>query len=267
VGGCSSSGGTVSGSGGSSGSGGNNSSSGGSTGSGGSSNGSGGTSSSGGSTGSGGTSSSGGSTGSGGSSSGSGGDSGSGSGGSTATTCTALTDAMITDFSSTGQVGTLYKGAESDLTPPDVTTDGSLVININTGTSTMMYPYAYVGLPFNGGTCVDVSKFTGVTFKASGTLSDKCTIQFSTTDAEHNKVSDGGTCTLDSCYPSAYIFTLSSDPTDVTVKFTDQTGGGADPSAAVVDPKQVKGIQWQINPPAMGMCTGTVTIDDVKFVE
>jgi hypothetical protein len=123
-----------------------------------------------------------------------------------------------------------------------------------------------VGLPFNM-SCVDVSQYTGVSFTISGTLSDGCTIQFSTTDAEHNLVSDGGTCTLASCYPSAYIFTLPSDPTDMTVKFTQQTGGGADPSAAAVDPTQVKGVQWQVNPPAMGMCMGTVTIDNVKLVK
>ena len=178
----------------------------------------------------------------------------------------AVTSDVIDDFDSSMQIGTIYKGATSDQTAPDVTTDGKMVVTIDTGTSAQMYPYAFVGLPFNM-TCVDVSQYTGVSFTISGTLSDGCTIQFSTTDAEHNKVADGGTCTLDSCYPSAKTFTLPSDPTEMTVKFTEQTGGGADMSAAVVDPTQVKGVQFQVNPPAMGMCMGTFTVDDVKLVK
>jgi len=261
VGGCSSSGGSVSGSGGNNGSGGN-SSSGGSNGSGGSSSGgshgSGGSTSSGGSNGSGGSSS-----GSGGSSSGSGGDSGSGSGGSGTTACAAASGDGIQDFDSTGITGTIYAGAQTGLSMPTFTSSGSLQIMFDTGVPTMMYPYAYVGLPFNN--CVDASQYQSVTFNVSGTLSTGCTIQFSIVDKEHNKVSDGGTCTLDNCYPGGYIFTLPSSATDVTVKFSDQPQGGADASAAAVDPTQLKGIQWQVNPDATNGCTGMVTIDNIKF--
>lgn len=268
--GCSSSGGSTSGSGGNqgnNGSGGNSSSSGGSTGSGGSSNGSGGSTSSGGSNGSGGSSS-----GSGGSSSGSGGDSGSGSGGSSGSSCAAPSADLITDFGSgTYPVGMPYFGAESDLTPPKVTVaDGSMTIMLDSGTSTMMYPYAYVGLPFNA--CVDGSSYKGVKFNISGTLSDGCTIQFSTVDKEHNTVANNGTCdpantSGNSCYASSKVFTLTSDATDVTINFLDQSGGGAASDAAVVDPTQILGIQWQLNPPAMGACTAMVTIKNVSFTK
>ena len=244
--GCSSSGGSTSGSGGSQGNGsGGNSSSGGSNGSGGSSNGSGGSTSSGGST---------------------------GSGGSSATACAAATGDLITDFGSgTAQVGMPYFGADTGLNKPVVdTSGGALTIMLDSGTATTMYPYAYVGLPFNA--CTDASAYKGVKFNISGTVSSGCTVQFSTVDKEHNTVANNGTCdpttaTNMSCYASSMVFTLSSDPTDVTVNFADQTGGGADPSAAVVDPAQVLNVQWQFNVPAMGSCTAMVTIKNVSFVK
>ncbi|HEY4185869.1 MAG TPA: hypothetical protein VGP07_12425 [Polyangia bacterium] len=256
--GCSSSGSSVSGSGGSNGNGSggsNNSGSGGSNnnGSGGSSNGSGGSNSNG----SGGSNSSG----SGGSSS-SGGSDGSGSGGAAAA-CVAPSAALIDDFSTGGP--TPYLGADMGLTAPTVdTSSGALVITFATGMASTMYPYAYVGLGLPA--CTDASAYTSVTFNISGTLSDGCTIQFSAVDKEHNLVKDGGTCTASSCYASSKVFTLSSSATDVTVNFLDQSGGGADASAAVVDPTQLTGVQWQINVPATGDgCTGTVTIDNVTF--
>jgi len=164
-----------------------------------------------------------------------------------------------------------YFGAESDLNKPMPTVaDGALTITLDSGTSSMMYPYAYVGLPFNA--CQDASAYKGVKFTISGTLSDMCTIQFSTVDKEHNTVMDNGTCdpttaTNMACYASSKIFALSADPTDVTVNFADQTGGGAAADAAVVDPTQILGIQWQMNPPAMGACTAMVTIKNVMFVK
>lgn len=172
---------------------------------------------------------------------------------------------LITDFSADGQVGPIYQGAQMGLTAPMPKTDsGALVFDLDIGSTTMMYPYAYVGTGFKA--CLDASEYKGVTFKASGTLSAGCTIQFSTVDKEHNMVKDGGTCTADSCYASSKVFMLASDPTDVTVNFADQTGG-APADAKVVDPTQITAIQWQLNPTMADGCKGTVTIDDVKFVK
>jgi hypothetical protein len=241
----------------------NGSGSGGSNGSGGSS------SSSGGSSGS-----KGGSTGSGGSSStGSGGSSSTGSGGSSAACATPTAD-LITDFgTATYPVGAPYKGADTGLTVPTVdTSGGNLAITLATGAPSTMYPYAYVGLPFNS--CVDASAYTGVTFTASGTLNTGCTIQFSVVDKEHSTTANNGTCTTNgagtSCYASAKIFTLPSTPTPVTIKFTDQTGGGSGDNATAmpVDPSGILNVQWQLNVPtgdASGGCTGNVVIDDVTF--
>jgi hypothetical protein len=231
-----------------------------------SSGGSGGSSAKGGSNGSGGSSSKGGSTGSGGSSSGSGGSS-SGSGGSTVA-CAAPTADLITDFGTgTYPVGAPYKGADTGLTAPTVdTSGGSLAITVATGAPSTMYPYAYIGLPFNA--CVDASTYTGVKFTASGTLNAGCTIQFSVVDKEHSTTTNNGTCT-GSCYASAKIFTLPSSPSTVMVAFADQTGGGTgSATAAAVDPMNILNVQWQLNVPtgdASGGCTGNVTIDDVSF--
>ena len=184
--------------------------------------------------------------------------------------CPATTAAAITDFSGdagVSQVGTAYKGADTGLTPPTVSTStGALVVNVATGPASTTYPYAYVGLPFNA--CVSGAAYTGVTFTASGTLSAGCTIQFSVVDKEHSTVANNGTCTVASCYASSKVFPLPATPTPVTIKFTDQTGGGADATAAPVDPTQILNIQWQLNVPAgadAGGCTGSFTIDNVAF--
>jgi hypothetical protein len=216
--------------------------------------------------------STGGSTGTGGSGTGTGGSTGSGgSGTGGGSACAAPTAALITDFSGTGaQVGTPYKGADTGLTPPTVdTSGGSLAITLATGSPTTQYPYAYVGLPFNA--CIDAHTYTGVKFTASGTLNAGCTIQFSAVDKEHSTTANNGTCTASNCYASSKIFTLPSTPTEVDVLFTDQTGGGADPGAATLDPTAILNVQWQLNVAhgtdggTAGGCTGTVTIDDVMF--
>lgn len=226
-----------------------------------------------------GSSGTGGSTGTGGTGTGTGGTSltggttGAGTGGTAggaAAACPATPSAVIVDFSgdaSAAQVGTPYKGADTGLTVPTVsTTTGALVVDVATGPASTTYPYAYVGLPFNA--CVDGSAYTGVTFTASGTLSAGCTIQFSVVDKEHSTTANNGTCTVANCYASSKIFTLPATPTPVTVAFTDQSGGGANAGAAAVDPTEILNIQWQLNVPAApdaGGCTGNFTIDDVMF--
>jgi hypothetical protein len=170
-------------------------------------------------------------------------------------------------------IGGPYAGAQPGLTSPTFdTTSGALVMTFNTGMASMMYPYAYVGLPFNS--CANASAYTGIKFSASGTLSAGCTIQFSTIDKEHIPVAmAGGLCTAATgCYPSALIFALAPTATDVTIKFADQTGGGTDTGNAVVDPTKITGIQWQVNPvnPMAGdagsSCAGSVTIDNITFM-
>jgi hypothetical protein len=212
----------------------------------------------------------GGSTGSGGTGGGEvGGTSGGGAGGG-AVACAVPTSATITDFGSTTQVSSPYKGADTGLTVPTVdTSGGKLVVTVDTGSPTTQYPYAYVGLPFNA--CVDASSYTGVKFNISGTLNAGCTIQFSAVDKEHSTPGNGGTCTAANCYASSKIFTLPSTDTDVSVAFADQTGGGADSTAAAVDPTEILNVQWQLNVPVAvgdaggGGCQGSFTVNSVSF--
>ncbi len=97
-----------------------------------------------------------------------------------------------------------------------------------------MYPYLGVGYPFNA--CVNASAYTGVKFNISGTLTTGCTIQFSVVDKQHSTVANNGTCTEANCYASAKIFPLPATATDVTVLFSEQTGGGAAVGAAAGRP-------------------------------
>jgi hypothetical protein len=155
-----------------------------------------------------------------------------------------------------------YTGGDpgGTVAPTAVTTSGSLVMTFGGGATTTMFPYAFVGMGLNS--CTDASAYTGVTFTASGTLSAGCTIQFSVIDKEH--ATSGGTCTT-GCYPGGTIFTPAATATPVTLPFAGQPAGGTDVAgAAPVDPTQILSIQWQVNPPAAG-CTGTITVDDVKF--
>lgn len=198
------------------------------------------------------------------------GQAGSGSGG-TGTSACAAAAASITDFGSgTAAVGTPYTYAETGLTAPTTaTTTGALVITVNTGMPSSMYPYVGVGLPFNGG-CVSASTFTGVKFNIGGSLSTGCTIQFSLIDKNHSEVMNGGTCPNGTgCYPAAKTFSLPPTAMDVTVLFSEQTGGmGATPTP-VFNPAEILNVQWQINPvggDAGSACSGTVTIDNITFI-
>lgn len=181
--------------------------------------------------------------------------------------CAAASAALITDFSATGvsQVGAFYDGADTGLAKPTVATTAGLAVTLDTGAPSTQYPYAYVGLPFKA--CVDASTYTGVKFNISGSLTG-CTIQFSVVDKEHSTATNGGTCTVASCYPSAKIFTLPATATDVSVAFADQTGGGADPSAAAVDPSEILNVQWQVNVAtgdAATGCSGSFTVNNISF--
>jgi hypothetical protein len=183
---------------------------------------------------------------------------------------------LITDFGTApSMVGTFYQGSGQGWATPTVTTDGSLHFTFDTGASTGMYAYVYVGLPFNNGP-VNGSGATGVTFTASGTLSGTaCAIQFSLVDQDHATTANNGHCDTVAnpslnCYPSSKIFTLAATPTPVTVLYADQTGGsGASTTTPpAVNPTQILNAQWQVQSGAGAVgdnCKGDITIDDFKW--
>ncbi|HET6147680.1 MAG TPA: hypothetical protein VFH68_09115 [Polyangia bacterium] len=187
--------------------------------------------------------------------------------------CTIVTAPAISDFEADGGtslsvgISAPYLFAAAGLTSPTVSlTDGKLVATINTGVpAAATDTYAGFGLPFNA--CANVAGFTGVKFNITGTLSAGCGIQFSLVDQEHSSSVPFGTCT-GTCYPGAKIFTLPATATDVTVLFSEIAAGG--PATPILTPSKAIGIQWQINVPAAGDasgCSGTVTVDNVAFVQ
>jgi hypothetical protein len=185
--------------------------------------------------------------------------------------CAAPTAALITDFSAAGQVGTPYTFQDTGLTAPTTSTaSGALVITVDSGVPTTMYPYLGVGLPFNA--CVNGSSsgYTGVKFNISGTLTAGCTIQFSPVDKNHSTTANNGNCAAaDNCYPAAKVFSLPSAAGDVTVLYSELTGGVGSAGAPIIDPTQILNIQWQISPvggAAPAACSGTVTIDNITFI-
>jgi len=178
-----------------------------------------------------------------------------------------VTNPLITDFSGMGGLvgtGAPFTFQDTGLTAPTASiATGALVATFDTGVPTTMYPYAGFGMPFTA--VSDVSMFAGVKFKASGTLSTGCTIQFSLADADHSASPPFGTCT-GSCYPGAKIFDLPASATDVTVMFADIGMGG--PSTPT-NTMKATAVQWQLNIPAgaaPATCSGSVTIDDVNLV-
>jgi hypothetical protein len=183
--------------------------------------------------------------------------------------CAAPASALITDFSAGKSiVGMPYKGADVGLAVPMVSTSsGALVIKLDTGPPSTNYPYAYVGLPLNA--CTGAAAYTGVKFTISGTLSADCRVVFSAVDAAHSTVANHGTCTAANCYPSSAGLELPETPMDVTVLFSDQSGGGANLDVVDrIDPNHLLDIQWQFNLATgdAGGCSGTVTIDNVTFL-
>lgn len=181
--------------------------------------------------------------------------------------------AVITDFGGTATPwfgGTPYSGSGAGWAVPTVTADGSLHIVLNTGASTGMYAYAYIGIPLNDPP-VNAGAVTGVTFTASGTLTGAgCQIQYSTVDQDHALTDNNGHCAAgDNCYPSSKVFPLAATPTAVTVLWADQIGGmGTAAAASTVNAAQILNLQWQIQTSAGAIgdsCTADVTIDDVKW--
>jgi N-acetylneuraminic acid mutarotase len=179
--------------------------------------------------------------------------------------CGAPASAMITSFDTASSlVDSPYTGADVGLTSPTISTaSGALVITLDTGEPTTTYPYAFVGLPFNS--CTGAGAYRGVKFKASGTLSDGCSIRFSAVDKEHAPPANNGTCSVANCYGSSAPFDLPATPTDVTILFASQIGGTADTGVFSVDPAHLLSLQWTVIP-STGGCKGTVTIDDLTFL-
>ena len=92
-------------------------------------------------------------------------------------------------------------------------------------------------IPFNA--CVNASTYTGVKFNISGTADRRAARSSSrSSTSSHSTVANNGTCDrrprIATRRPRS--FSLPATATDVTVLFSEQTGGGAAVGAAPVDP-------------------------------
>lgn len=256
----------------------NNAKGGGTSSSGGSTSTSGGTTSS-----SGGTSSSSGgsSSSSGGSSSSSGGSNGGGSAGMSGFACAGkVADcAVISDFPTTANMavwgGTDFGGGITTFN--GVTRDNTKADALHmTGVGNK---YGGFGIWFNS--CSDLSQYTGVSFKISGSAGTVNTIDFQAqTNSDYPWQPDAGASKKGACTgtdpdpmkawndcnaPGKTGIALTSTPTTVTINWSDITGGKPKAWDTNASPKELVGIQWQF-PAATDEYMVDVTVDDVTFI-
>jgi hypothetical protein len=136
------------------------------------------------------------------------------------------------------------------------------------GTGGDAYPYSGFAVYINGPACVDASQYTGVQFSISGDVGT-CSLVFSFNDAEHGVETTSTTGETRATGPSGSYspqkaITVTSTAATVMVKFGDPTGGS--PSTPV-DPMNLTAVQFQLgnSSTSTAPCTGSITVDDIKF--
>lgn len=231
-------------------------------------------------------------TGTGGSSTGSGGS----GGGSSAIACgpagsgttTPPATALITDFSNAsadggtkitfGGTGAVQGGVVTFNNPAStagtaMVTGGALTYSATVsmaGTGGDMYPYSGFVVYINGPACVDASAYTGVQFSIKGDAGT-CGLVFSFNDAEHGAPNpdDPRFVGPAGSYAPQKTIMVTSTATTMMVPFNDPTLANGSPSVTTVpvDPKAITGVQWQLtnSSTSTASCTGTITVDDIKF--
>jgi hypothetical protein len=155
--------------------------------------------------------------------------------------------------------------------PTYTTTGGALNLRVSVSpTSTPQF----VGAVVHFNNCIDASAFAGVQFTISGSFSG-CSMQYATGDVEHQDMTVGSTFAtgpVGSYPPQNRIAAddLTSTPRTIMAPFvgSDIQGSPATP----LDSTKLIATLWQFTVPvaaegdnAPQMCTGSVTIDDVKF--
>jgi hypothetical protein len=202
--------------------------------------------------------------------------------GTTATTCvdglsTAPQQALITDFSDavvdgTGEVkfGSSAASAQGGTSLFASGTKGTLSVTgealkfsgmVEAPSTANMYPYNGFSLYVNGPGCVNANTYTGISFKISS-LTGTCPLEFGFSDSAHTLPSSDaarGSAPAGS-YSAGYTVTAST--TSVNFAATPTSPGSP---AALVDPKKLIGIQFQFKAMGTTACTGSFTLDDIKY--
>jgi hypothetical protein len=136
---------------------------------------------------------------------------------------------------------------------------------------------SYAGIGMYLSPCQDAHLFSGVKFTVSGDVGNEAAagdagtggeMQFMVFQASNVLASDAGVgaCTAN-CNPSIFTFPVTSADTEISVRWTDLTGGT--PNDTVDSPGQITQLQWQYIWP----CTATptpfttnVTIRNIQFL-
>lgn len=206
----------------------------------------------------------------------------------TSNTLKAPADGLIADFTDSGgganPGGIEISGGILTYAAPKVggpgsptytTAGGALKIKVS------MSPTAkplFLGAVLYFNNCIDASAFTGVQFTISGSLSG-CTLQYATSDDEHQDMTMGSlfaTGPAGSYPPQNRILvdTLTSTPHTIKAPFKAPFSGSdiQGRPATPLDSSKLISTVWQFTVPVapyegggIEMCTGSVTIDDIKF--
>ena len=157
--------------------------------------------------------------------------------------------------------------------PTYTTTGGTLNITENTGAISAAQ---YVGVVVDFDDCIDARAFTGVQFTISGSLSG-CTVQYSTTDTEHDDATYAvpnphatGPEGAYAPYADLTASQVTSTPTTISMPFNGVGApSGGSPDGLALDTSKLDRVNWQLSIPAAAggaaTCTASLTVDDVKF--
>lgn len=158
----------------------------------------------------------------------------------------------------------LYHGADDTITAD--ASGGNLAVKVS------MAVQGYTGITFWFGPCLDVSKYTGVSFSIGGTTPAAVTSKFMVqtySDYPIDKENKKGSCpwtTEDErwsvCAPPYTTFSVPAEATVVKVPFSEPASGTP---VASVDASELVGIQFQFECASESACEFDLTLDDISF--
>ena len=191
----------------------------------------------------------------------------------------------IAAFSSNGGIAPLFGLFTRRLLPQPTYTISADTVNVtDTIESSATNHYQGFGIYFNGnaaGTdCVDASRYTGVSFSLSGSLTGTgCAMQFAINDSEHDQILPGvmdpkAAGPVGSYPPQLSITSAELTATEMTIKVpfvgaNAPTGGSP---ATSIDPFKLVGLLWQMSTPlasdgAATECVWNINVSNVRFYQ
>jgi hypothetical protein len=201
-------------------------------------------------------------------------------------TSTAPADGLIADFTNAdggpdagaieimGGILAYNVGTIGSQGSPNYTTIGGTLNITEDAMATLVAQYAGVLIYFDN--CIDASAFTGVQFTIAGSFSG-CTLQYLTTDTEHDDVTypspnphASGAAGAYAPYAQLSASQVTPTPTLISMPFNGAGApSGGNPDGVALDASKLDRIDWQLAIPAASVggatCMASLSIDDVKF--